>query len=134
MSQEKQVVLVPDYLTVREVAELIEASPIEVMKRLIANGIMASINQQIDFDTAAIVVEEMGFEAQSASAAAAKVEREQRAESAQTWRRVYAQEKPGLGIEVDEKIAAKFPFPDGPPNFDYSWGTTRRRDGTVIRP
>ena len=63
MSQEKQVVLVPDYLTVREVAELIEASPIEVMKRLIANGIMASINQQIDFDTAAIVVEEMGFEA-----------------------------------------------------------------------
>ena len=45
-----------------------------------------------------------------------------------------AQEKPGLGIEVDEKVAAKFPFPSGPPNFDYSWGTTRRRDGTVIRP
>jgi len=45
-----------------------------------------------------------------------------------------AQEKPGLGIEVDEKLAAKFPIPDGPPNFDYSWGTTRRRDGTVIRP
>jgi mannonate dehydratase len=45
-----------------------------------------------------------------------------------------AQEKPGLGIEVDEKLAAKFPIPEGPPNFDYSWGTTRRRDGTVIRP
>jgi mannonate dehydratase len=45
-----------------------------------------------------------------------------------------AQERPGLGIEVDEKLAAKFPIPDGPPNFDYSWGTTRRRDGTVIRP
>jgi mannonate dehydratase len=45
-----------------------------------------------------------------------------------------AQEKPGLGIEVDEKAAARFPFPAGPPNFDYSWGTTRRRDGTVIRP
>jgi mannonate dehydratase len=45
-----------------------------------------------------------------------------------------AQEKPGLGIEVDEKLAAKFPFSDGPPNFDYSWGTTRRKDGTVIRP
>jgi len=44
------------------------------------------------------------------------------------------QEKPGLGIDVDEKLAAKFPFPDGPPNFDYSWGTTRRSDGTVIRP
>jgi mannonate dehydratase len=45
-----------------------------------------------------------------------------------------AREKPGLGIEVDEKLAAKFPMPAGPPNFDYSWGTTRRRDGTVIRP
>ena len=47
---------------------------------------------------------------------------------------MFAQERPGLGIEIDEKLAAKFPFPDGPPDFDYSWGTTRRRDGTVIRP
>jgi mannonate dehydratase len=47
---------------------------------------------------------------------------------------MYAQEKPGLGIDIDEKLAAKFPYPEGPPNFDYSWGTTRRRDGTVIRP
>ena len=45
-----------------------------------------------------------------------------------------AQEKPGLGIEVDEKLAAKFPIPAGPPHFAYSWGTTRRLDGTVIRP
>ncbi len=45
-----------------------------------------------------------------------------------------AQEKPGLGIEVNEALAAKFPIPAGPPNFDYSWGTTRRLDGTVIRP
>jgi mannonate dehydratase len=45
-----------------------------------------------------------------------------------------AQEKPGLGIDFDEKLAAKFPIPPGPPNFDYSWGTTRRKDGTVIRP
>ena len=45
-----------------------------------------------------------------------------------------ANEKPGLGIDFDEKLAAKFPIPAGPPNFDYSWGTTRRKDGTVIRP
>jgi mannonate dehydratase len=45
-----------------------------------------------------------------------------------------AQERPGLGIEVDEQLAARFPIPEGPPNFDYSWGTTRRQDGTVIRP
>lgn len=45
-----------------------------------------------------------------------------------------ATEAPGHGIEVDEALAAKFPYPPGPPHFDYSWGTTRRRDGTVIRP
>lgn len=45
-----------------------------------------------------------------------------------------ANEKPGLGIDVNEAAAARFPIPTGPPNFDYSWGTTRRRDGTVIRP
>jgi len=44
-----------------------------------------------------------------------------------------AQEKPGHGIEVDEKVAAKYPIPAGPPNFDYSWGTTRRRDGRKRR-
>ncbi|MDX2137882.1 MAG: translation initiation factor IF-2 [Chloroflexota bacterium] len=93
MALEKQVVLVPDYLTVRELAELIGANPIEVMKRLIANGIMAAINQQIDYDTAAIVIEELGYEAQSATQVAQKAEREHRAATAQTWRRMYKDEK-----------------------------------------
>jgi mannonate dehydratase len=47
---------------------------------------------------------------------------------------MWASEAPGLGIDVDEGLAAKFPFPPGPPHFDYDWGRTRRRDGTVIRP
>jgi translation initiation factor IF-2 len=94
MAKEKQVVLVPDYLTVRELADLISASPIEVMKKLIANGIMASINQQIDFDTAAIVIEEMDFEAQSASAVAAEeAEQERISNTTQQWRTMYATEK-----------------------------------------
>jgi mannonate dehydratase len=46
---------------------------------------------------------------------------------------LYANEAPGLGIDIDEKLAAKYPFPDSP-TFDHRWGTTRRRDGTVIRP
>jgi mannonate dehydratase len=46
---------------------------------------------------------------------------------------LYANESPGLGIDIDEKLAAKYPFPDTP-TFDHRWGTTRRRDGTVIRP
>jgi mannonate dehydratase len=44
-----------------------------------------------------------------------------------------ASDTPGHGVDLDEKLAAKFPFPAGR-TFDHSWGTTRRRDGTVIRP
>ena len=58
----KQIEL-PGSITVRELAESIEASPIEVIKTLMANGVMANINQQIDFDTAAIVAAEMGYDA-----------------------------------------------------------------------
>jgi len=53
----------PSTITVRELAQLIQSSPIEVIKTLMANGVMANINQQIDFDTAAIVASEMGYEA-----------------------------------------------------------------------
>jgi translation initiation factor IF-2 len=53
----------PPTITVREFASTIQSSPIEVIKNLMANGVMANINQQIDFDTAAIVAAEMGFEA-----------------------------------------------------------------------
>jgi len=53
----------PFNITVRELAQRIKTSPIQVIKILMANGVMANINQQIDFDTAAIVASEMGFEA-----------------------------------------------------------------------
>lgn len=95
MAEATKIVLVPDYLTVRELAELIDSSPIDVMKTLISNGIMASINQQIDFDTAAIVVEELGFSAQSASAVAAAHEEEKRAEQREEkWSAMYEGESP----------------------------------------
>jgi len=55
-------VIVPELVTVRELADLIEVSPIAVIKQLMANGVIANINQQIDYETAAIVAEEMGRE------------------------------------------------------------------------
>lgn len=95
MAATSNAILVPDFLTVRELAELIDSSPIDVMKRLITNGIMASINQQIDFDTAAIVIEEMGFTAQSATAVAAAEEEEKRAEEREEkWSAMYLGETP----------------------------------------
>jgi len=53
----------PANLTVRDLAARVEASPIQIIKSLMNNGVMASINQTIDFDTAAIVAEEFGFNA-----------------------------------------------------------------------
>jgi translation initiation factor IF-2 len=50
-------------VTVRDLAQIMQTSPIDVIKALMSNGVMASINQPIDFDTAAIVASEMGFEA-----------------------------------------------------------------------
>lgn len=58
----EQVVEIPDSIVVRELANLMEVSPIDVIKELMNAGVMANINQQIDYDTAAIIAEEMGFE------------------------------------------------------------------------
>ena len=81
----------PPVITVRELAQMIKASPIEIIKSLMMNGVMANINQQIDFDTAAIVAAEMGFEA-TMEAQEAAVE-EDRGE-VPLWRRLIADEDP----------------------------------------
>jgi translation initiation factor IF-2 len=62
VSKESRVVHVPPSLTVRDLAGMIGLSPIDIIKQLMSNGIMANINQQIDFDTAAIVGGDLGFE------------------------------------------------------------------------
>jgi len=64
--QELKQIELPFSITVRDLAQALDASPIEIIKTLMANGMMANINQEIDFDTAAIVSAEMGFEAVSA--------------------------------------------------------------------
>src|SRR5512138_1897764 len=62
MSTTKSIEL-PNTIVIRDLAQKIEKSPIEVIKKLMANGVMATINQSVDFDTAAIVMAEYGFEA-----------------------------------------------------------------------
>jgi translation initiation factor IF-2 len=62
MSESKPIIL-PASITVRDLAKAIDTSPIQIIKILMANGVMANINQQIDFDTAAIVASECGYEA-----------------------------------------------------------------------
>ncbi len=59
---------IPRTLTVKDLSELVGMSPIEVIKELIKNGVMASINQVIDYDTAAIIAHDLGFEPEPAAA------------------------------------------------------------------
>ncbi len=56
-------ITLPDTLTVNELADELGLSAIEIIKELMKNGVMATINQVIDFDTAAIVLADLGFEA-----------------------------------------------------------------------
>ena len=60
---EKKTIALPSITTVRDLAKMVESTPIQVIKVLMANGVMANINQQIDFDTAAVVLAELGYEA-----------------------------------------------------------------------
>ena len=75
----KKAIEVPAVITVRDLANLMSISPIEIIKELMNNGIMANINQQIDFDTVAIVGEEMGYQIVSPQIAEEEPEVEKKA-------------------------------------------------------
>ncbi len=83
---------IPETLTVRDLADRIEASPIDVIKQLMANGVMANINQQIDFDTAAIVIAEFGYEAQAIESLEADAPED--ASELPRWRQMLDEEDP----------------------------------------
>ena len=53
-------VQIPDEISVGELASRMKKTGTEVVKCLMKNGVMASLSQMIDFDTAAIIAEEMG--------------------------------------------------------------------------
>ncbi len=68
------VVELPANLTVRDLATSLKVSPIDIIRKLMANGIMANINQPIDFDTAALVAGELGFEVKESKPVVAEPE------------------------------------------------------------
>ncbi len=80
---------IPAMISVRDLAQNMDVSPIQIIKKLMNNGVMASINQTIDYDTAAIVAAEFGFEA--------SLEREPASEEKESgevpaWRQMIADE------------------------------------------
>ena len=51
-------VALPDAVTVKGLAERLGISPIEAIKRLMTHGVMAAMNDTIDYETAALVAAE----------------------------------------------------------------------------
>ncbi|MDA1010210.1 MAG: translation initiation factor IF-2 N-terminal domain-containing protein, partial [Chloroflexi bacterium] len=58
----QQVVRIPPAIVVGELADLLGVTGIDVIKELMKNGVMATITQTVDFDTAAVVAADLGFE------------------------------------------------------------------------
>ncbi len=87
-----RVIELPAYLTVRELAQRMDVSPIDVIKQLMSDGIIATINQQIDYETAAIVASELGFEPREEAPPVSEEAGEEG--PAPLWERLYAHEDP----------------------------------------
>jgi translation initiation factor IF-2 len=59
----KKTITLPVTLTVKELADKLEVKGTEVVKYLLANGVAATLNQSLDFDTAALAADHFGFDA-----------------------------------------------------------------------
>lgn len=90
MSENGRKIEVPISISVRDLAQKIEKSPIDIIKKLMANGVMASINQTIDYDTAAIVGAEFGYDVVPE---AVIEEIKEEAGEVPLWRRLIGEEK-----------------------------------------
>ncbi len=58
---------IPPQIVVKDLADLLHATPNEVIKGLIKHKIFASINQVVDYDKAALVAQDLGFEPQQSA-------------------------------------------------------------------
>ena len=71
---DNKVISIADSITVSELAEALHVSVTKLIGELFKNGIVATINQRIDFETATIIVEELGIDATLERREAPKVE------------------------------------------------------------
>ena len=72
--RQARTLVLPQTLTVQRLSELLDQNPIEVIKLLMRNGIMAAMNQVIDYEVATLVTSALGVRtavADSAEATAA---------------------------------------------------------------
>ena len=65
----KQPVSIPASVTVKKLSELLRLPVATIITELMKNNILASINEEVDFDTASIIADDLGFEATPAEEA-----------------------------------------------------------------
>ena len=56
----------PPSVTVRQLADLLKVEPARVIKQLMRKGIMASVNETVDFDTARVTAADFGYDTKAA--------------------------------------------------------------------
>ncbi len=84
MTQAPGRIRIPQAVVVKDLAEMLGVTPVDVIKELMKNGVMATINQVVDFDTAAVVAADLGFtpEEEGATPATPAADPQQAAEDA----------------------------------------------------
>lgn len=68
-------VTLPRHITVRELSEALRVTPVDIIKELMKRGVMAAINQSVEYEVAADVAKDLGFEAEPEAASGGVGER-----------------------------------------------------------
>ena len=61
ISDEEKLLDLPKQLTAGDLSEIMDISPAEVIKELMRHGVMANINEIVEFESAVLVAHEFGF-------------------------------------------------------------------------
>ncbi len=62
---DKKIVKIPSSITVKKFSELLGMPVTSIITELLKNGILAAINEEIDFDTASVIAQDLGFETEA---------------------------------------------------------------------
>ena len=61
--EEIQKIHIRDYMSVQELAEVLDVSPTDIIGKCLELGLIATMNQRLEFDTSSLISEEYGFKA-----------------------------------------------------------------------
>jgi len=87
-------VKLPEPIIVRELAERLGVPLVKVMAELMKNGVIVSLNEKIDYETAAIISEDLGYQVEKQSAE--EKESESEASESQQLKELLSQDKDNL--------------------------------------